>query len=1105
MNKGNGNKKRILSLLLVLTMVLSLFAGSAKEAKADSGVVADISSWIQVNGNYVTITPQGGQEYALSRYADMPEYHYDLVVNRRIGKLIQDVTSGSNLDSNLVLDNQDGYAFYQEETTMYLSENESIAIFIYDETNSYDERYYAITGAGFFACHTNHNWDYKRSSYSNDLYNIYAACNVSCCPYYEANFQDYPQYSAISCTFSVKNQGRVSEGTPYSGATIEKNNWDKAGLVEPKLQYSLNYPYNWTDTAPTELGEYVAQLDVNGVTTDSLVFEYTMPKIENVTINVAGNIPSVQEGTTVGENDYSGYFSVADDAEYEIGDVAFLKLKSDGSYNPYSNPLSNGHEFSTYDLYAYVMVIQSKNGNLSFADDVTVTGAGLKTYTDTYSESFIYVYYPLTIADREVETIDSVTINVASVIPSIVPGDMASEAAYWEFFTVPEDAKYMIDMGMVGKVESDGTIRMLDDGGYVIQDGENYVWIVGLFADRFCLFSEDVTVNGDENFTVMDNYSEFLTVCYPLETAEFQAPPVGPIENISAQVSLAESDNNYYVYKVSGIEKEPGYRWGFYLGQASEGQTVTEAIQARLDDYLRCDTDEYEHELAMIWGADYAPEPYYLEDEFYGRPIDDYDYIEIIKLNAKGHIQEVAVLPLHGEAEDDDEEPAETATVTFVKSNFEGILGYSDGTTEPIVLEGLEIEIQKGSTLIVVSDTNFTLKLADSTMSATPLGDAGLFMCEVGVIQDNVTITIAPAALEEPAGFTLTMTNKADYPEGAVYISKETGLTAGSLVSIYISAPEGYEFTSDMYEEIRNSIKLDGARLDYIDIDSSYVRIDLYGFTKDATIEIKAEPQEILEIYIDFNTYVTNVDKHGPNWTWDGETHTLTLNGVNIEAEDGYNAIQVPYGTTIVLADGTRNVISGYSHGFYIREGLSESLYVKITGTGTLEIENCSTGIYVSDGNLIFEQGTVIVDSDINVQKVAGGSNPQNSITFTPNAKVKVWGEIYNCPINADGCTITGAVFKDADGNEYTEYKDGIWKMVQAEEGKPILINFPEEEDPTPEEPTTTPEPEEPTTTPEPEEPTTTPEPEEPTTTPTPEDPTTTPKPEDPTTTPEPE
>ena len=339
----------------------------------------------------------------------------------------------------------------------------------------------------------------------------------------------------------------------------------------------------------------------------------------------------------------------------------------------------------------------------------------------------------------------------------------------------------------------------------------------------------------------------------------------------------------------------------------------------------------------------------------------------------------------------------------------------------------------------------------DDSTYGTPIYQAVSLDSDITIVLTKIVEGGDEGGENPPAGFTLTMTNKSDYPEGAVYISKENGLTAGSLVSIYIYAPEGYEYSSDMRTEIKNSIKLDGAKLYDLNIRSNSVKIELYGFTKDATIEVTAKPKEILEIYIDFNTYLSKVDLHGPNWTWDGETHTLTLNGVNIEAEDGYNAIQVPYGTTIVLAEGTRNVISGYSHGFYIREGLSDSLYVKITGTGTLEIENCSTGIYVSDGNLIFEQGTVIVDSDINVQKVAGGSNPQNSITFTPNAKVKVWGEIYNCPINADGCTITGAVFKDADGNEYTEYKDGIWKMVQEEEGKPILINFPEEEEPTPE------------------------------------------------------
>ena len=89
---------------------------------------------------------------------------------------------------------------------------------------------------------------------------------------------------------------------------------------------------------------------------------------------------------------------------------------------------------------------------------------------------------------------------------------------------------------------------------------------------------------------------------------------------------------------------------------------------------------------------------------------------------------------------------ADTATVTFVKSNFNGSLEYLYDSEFHQVPEGLVMEIEKGSTLAVASDTNFTLTVPGSApMSSNYLDFFNKYLCEIENIQSDLTITVAPA------------------------------------------------------------------------------------------------------------------------------------------------------------------------------------------------------------------------------------------------------------------------------------------------------------------------------------------------------------------------
>ncbi len=272
---------------------------------------------------------------------------------------------------------------------------------------------------------------------------------------------------------------------------------------------------------------------------------------------------------------------------------------------------------------------------------------------------------------------------------------------------------------------------------------------------------------------------------------------------------------------------------------------------------------------------------------------------------------------------------ADTATVTFVKSDFTGILGYSDGTTAPnVVPEGLEIEIQKGKTLTVVSDSNFTLTLSDSTLSATPYGD-GYFMCEVGVIQGDVTITIAPATdtyeltidcagFSEDAPLAVIRFDSEGYDIDAIEVAN------GDKVEIPVGGSVIVASTTPNFKVAVENNLADVSDLQQGAAESGYVITNIQG---DITIVIESITQggdPTYNITLDRTNYA---EGYVDLYTYDGAGSYVA------NAQENNAAIAMPEGGKVrVFADSEFTVIA---EGATISEMLSageERYYYELTG-----------------------------------------------------------------------------------------------------------------------------------------------------------------------------
>ena len=163
-------------------------------------------------------------------------------------------------------------------------------------------------------------------------------------------------------------------------------------------------------------------------------------------------------------------------------------------------------------------------------------------------------------------------------------------------------------------------------------------------------------------------------------------------------------------------------------------------------------------------------------------------------------------------------------------------------------------------------------------------------------------------------------------------------------------------------------------------------------------------------------------DENGAGWSWDYDTKTLTLDGVNIQATtDSMSVVTVPDGTEIVL-NGNNTIVqtdTGESYTYVLSAVNTNDINcdgtMTISGDGVLNAENRSTDSMARSlgGSIILNGGTVNATGKVVAKSLEihndGVLNANASATSYDGAAVNVGGSITvdgNGSLNAVGCTI---------------------------------------------------------------------------------------------------
>lgn len=165
-------------------------------------------------------------------------------------------------------------------------------------------------------------------------------------------------------------------------------------------------------------------------------------------------------------------------------------------------------------------------------------------------------------------------------------------------------------------------------------------------------------------------------------------------------------------------------------------------------------------------------------------------------------------------------------------------------------------------------------------------------------------------------------------------------------------------------------------------------------------------------------------DENGNGWSWDNDTKTLTLNGVNIQAtteENMMSVVTVPDGTEIVL-NGENTIVqtdTGDSYTYVLSAVNTDTTNcdgtMTISGDGVLNAENRSTDSMARslDGTIILNGGTVNATGTVKTNSLEihndGVLNANATTASFDGAAVNVGGSITvdgNGSLNAVGCAI---------------------------------------------------------------------------------------------------
>lgn len=165
-------------------------------------------------------------------------------------------------------------------------------------------------------------------------------------------------------------------------------------------------------------------------------------------------------------------------------------------------------------------------------------------------------------------------------------------------------------------------------------------------------------------------------------------------------------------------------------------------------------------------------------------------------------------------------------------------------------------------------------------------------------------------------------------------------------------------------------------------------------------------------------------DENGAGWSWDHDTKTLTLNGVNIQAtteENMMSVVTVPDGTEIVL-NGENTIVQTdtLESDTYVLSAVNNKEVncdgtMTISGDGVLNAENRSTDSMARSlgGTIILNGGTVNATGTVKTNSLEihndGVLNANATTASFDGAAVNVGGSITvdgNGSLNAVGCAI---------------------------------------------------------------------------------------------------
>lgn len=202
-----------------------------------------------------------------------------------------------------------------------------------------------------------------------------------------------------------------------------------------------------------------------------------------------------------------------------------------------------------------------------------------------------------------------------------------------------------------------------------------------------------IITDGSGNSVTSDEAT--LTVISP-------APP----KNITDSVSITKIGDKY---KVTGLgEPGEGYKWGYHVSDLGEDEDIDEEIESMIAEHL--EYGPWETEIANEFDESYVIDSF----TYPGREpisLDNFDIIEIVKLDENSMICEVAILPLPKSAAPSGDTYIEEVTVKVdwnkVPTLEAGMSNMPEFDGNPATVEGKGVYGQEGYGWAIQVDDSF--------------------------------------------------------------------------------------------------------------------------------------------------------------------------------------------------------------------------------------------------------------------------------------------------------------------------------------------------------------------------------------------------------------